>query len=317
MRHTLSIVVINYRTPDLSIACLASLLPELAGIDARVVLVDNDSGDRSVGLLQDWIDEHDTGKRVELVLSPVNSGFSSGNNVGIRAVDSDFVLLLNSDTIVHPGAVATLLQTARDHPQAGLVSPRLEWQDGVAQESCFRQHTPVSELVEAAASGPITRLLRRFVVAQPVSQDVTWPDWTTFACVLVRRPVLDDVGLLDEGFFMYFEDAEYCWRARRKGWRVVNNPAARVVHLRGGTSPLKALSRARKRLPSYFYESRTRYFRLLYGQMGFLAANICWYAGRLVSALRELADRTPRHKADRQWRDIWIGWRTPLRGPQE
>ena len=218
---------------------------------------------------------------------------------------------MNSDTIVRPEAIATLLQTAESHPEAGIVSPRLEWPDGTPQESCFRYLSPMSELIGAAHTGPITAILKRFDVPLPVSDTMVKPDWTSFACVLIRREVVNDIGLMDDGYFMYFDDVDYCRRARKAGWDILHNPKARVVHLRGGSSPVKQRTLERKRLPRYYYASRTRYFFLAYGWVGLTLANLLWSLGRLVSKSREIFERRGPAVPDKQWLDIWTNWFHP------
>jgi N-acetylglucosaminyl-diphospho-decaprenol L-rhamnosyltransferase len=206
----LAIVIVNYRTPKLVIDCLTSLQTEIEVGRDLVAIVDNASGDDSVVLLEEAIALNDWSQWVKVIASPVNGGFSAGNNVGIKAVTADAYLLLNSDTIVRPGAIATLLRTLENCPEAGLVSPRLEWPDGTPQISCFRYHSPISELIDAAATGPITKLFFHYNVSLPVSAVPIEPEWTSFACVLVRREVIERIGLMDEGYFMYFDDVDYC-----------------------------------------------------------------------------------------------------------
>ena len=154
----LAIVIVNYRTANLVIQCLESLLDQLADFNARVVVVDNCSQDGSVGTLRDWIVAHDARHQVQLIDAGANNGFSAGYNVGLRVVNSDYYLLLNSDTIVRPGAIALLIETAQRYPEAGLISPRLEWPNEVPQQSCFRDPSPISELIDAAQTGPITKI---------------------------------------------------------------------------------------------------------------------------------------------------------------
>ena len=312
-RYEIAVVIVNYRTPALVIQCVESLLPEVRELDARVVIVDNNSGDDSIEKIETWLEASETAARVELVRSHRNCGFSGGNNVGIRSLQARFYLLLNSDTLVEPGALRILIADMERFPQAGLVSPRLQWQDGTPQESCFRQHTPISELLAAARTGPLTALLQQYVVAQRVSDSMVEPEWTSFACVLIRAEVFATAGLLDEGFFMYYEDAEFCSRARRAGWSIVHDPAAHVVHLRGGTSPVKQHARERKRLPRYFYASRSRYFFLLYGWAGLTATNLLWWMGRSISVAREVFGAKAPHVCEGQWRDIWTNWLAPGR----
>lgn len=311
--QSLSCVIVNYKTPHLVLGCLSSLLPELDGLNACVVVVDNHSGDNSSEVIQTWIDVHDTMNQVDFIQSSQNSGFADGNNIGIKAHKALYYLLLNSDTLVRPDAIRTMLDTARSFPEAGLVSPRLEWPDGEGQESCFRFPSPLSELSEASQTGLIDRLLGKYLVALPVQAQIAWPQWTSFACVLIRDEVFRKVGLLDEGYFMYFEDVEYCQRARKAGWKIVHNPAARVVHLRGGSSPVKKQTQLKKRVPRYFYESRTRYYYQVYGWLGLTVANILWWVGRVISGTRQILGRSDKAAIEGQWLDIWTNWLKPLK----
>lgn len=309
----LSCVIVNYRTPKLVTDCLCSLLLDLRGVEAHVVVVDNCSGDDSDEVIQDWLTANDSEGIVTFIQSNSNSGFAAGNNIGIKAHRAQYYLLLNSDTLVRPGAIRTILDTAARFPEAGIISPRLEWLDAQGQESCFRFHTPFSELSSASKTGVIDRLLGKYIVALPVQTQIASPEWTSFACVLVKDEVFLDVGLLDEGYFMYFEDVEFCHRASQAGWSIIHNPDAHVVHLRGGSSPVKKQTRLKKRVPKYFYESRTRYFFQTYGWTGLTLANLLWWLGRLVSGTRQLLGRSDKAAVEGQWLDIWINWLDPLK----
>lgn len=308
----LSVVLVNFRTPKFVTDCLATLLPDLATLDARVVVVDNCSGDNSAQVIQSWLAMHDSAQRVLFVQATSNAGFASGNNIGIHALKAENYLLLNSDTLIRSGAIPALMRTVESFPDAGLFSPRLEWPDGGGQESCFRFHTPVSEFLGAAQTGFIDRLFARYLVPLPVQTQIAFPQWTSFACVLIRDKVLQQVGLLDDGYFMYYEDVEFCHRAARAGWKIVHNPEARVVHLRGGSSPVKEQSRLKKRLPKYFYESRTRFFYQAYGGLGLFLANLMWWAGRGISFFRQMSGRSDKAAIEGQWLDIWTNFPAPL-----
>jgi N-acetylglucosaminyl-diphospho-decaprenol L-rhamnosyltransferase len=303
----LAIVIVNYRTPELVIEALASLECEIDFDQDVALVVDNDSQDDSVDDITCAIKDRGWQKWTKVIRSPLNGGFSAGNNIGVRNAEADLYLLLNSDAYVRPGAIQKLRDYAAQEPAVGMFSPLLEWPDGEPQISCFRWHTPITELINAAGTGGITRLFWRHNVAMPVDPHPSYPEWTSFACVLIRRAVFEDLGLMDEGYFMYFDDVDYCRRAARKGWRVLNCPEARVVHLRGGTSPVKSSAAARKRLPAYYYHSRSRYYSKFYGLMGLWLANLLWSIGRLISAFRELIGHKQPHTAHAAWRDIWIG----------
>jgi GT2 family glycosyltransferase len=307
----LLVVIVNYRTPDLVIQCLKALLPELKGTDAKVVVVDNNSQDDSCEMIQNWISNDCHTKMVSIISSQDNCGFSGGNNVGIKKFEAQFYLLLNSDTYVRKGAISRMLDTAVKYPDAGIISPRLEWPSGEGQESCFRFHSPISEFARAAQTGVIDRLLIKYLVPLHLKDEISEPQWTSFACVLIKRKVFCNVGLLDDGYFMYFEDIEFCHRALKSGWKVLNDYRARVVHLRGGSSPVKARANARKRLPRYYYESRTRYFCQVFGWSGLILANILWMLGRVISISRQFTGRHDKKVIALEWRDIWINCISP------
>lgn len=309
----LTIVIINYRTANMVIDCLETLLPQLDNESSRVSLIDNDSGDGSDKIIKAWIEEHDKNSLVNFIKSESNLGFSGGNNIGINTIESDYYLLLNSDTLLRKDSIKKLLNTASRHKDAGLISPRLEWPDGTGQESCFRFHTPISELLGAAQTGFIDRIFKNTKVALPVQTKIIYPEWTSFACVLIRHEVLQKIGLMDDGYFMYFEDAEFCFRTRKAGWKILHDPSASVVHLRGGSSPVKENTKLKKRLPKYYYESRARYFYQLYGWSGLTLANILWSSGRLISITRQIFGRPDKAVSEKQWLDIWTNWLDPLK----
>lgn len=310
----IAISIINYKTETLTRACVRSVLAdaEASAVAAEVIVVDNCSDDGSAEALDAWIAELPGSPSVRLVRSATNSGYSGGHNQGIAASAASHVLILNSDAEVRPGCLRALLDAAAADQQAGILAPRLEWPDGTVQVSCFRLPGPTSELIRGAESGPLTRVLAHRVVALGTEPEAAEIGWVSFACVLVRRTMVEAIGPMDEGFFLYFEDTEYCWRAARAGWRIRHIPRARVIHHRGGSAPVKRLAAAGRRLPPYYYASRTRCMRLLHGRGGPLAANLAWTFGRALAQLRPLAGRPVPAIPERQARDIWINLSDPL-----
>lgn len=310
----LAVVIINYRTAGMVIDCIESLISEIDISTTRIMLVDNYSNDGSNEMIDAWLGTNsDVDSIVTFIKSPINGGFSSGNNIGINAVDARNYLLLNSDTLMRNGSIKQLLATAENNKSAGLITPRLEWPDTKPQVSCFNYISPISEFISVAKTNYISKLFTKYQVPIPVSDKITSPSWSSFACVLIKREVIEDVGLMDDGYFMYFEDTEYCFRARKAGWKIINEPKARVVHLRGGSSPVKENTKLKKRLPRYFYESRTRYFYQIYGRSGLALANLLWTAGRLISKFRQMLGRNDKRVSDYQWLDIWINFFQPLK----
>lgn len=311
----LGIVIVNYRTPALVVDCLTSLVSEIQVGRDRAIVVDNASGDDSVERIEAAIAHNQWSEWVQVLASPTNGGFSAGNNLGLQALDADAYLLINSDTLVRPGALNALKQALQARSDAGIFGPRLEWPDGTPQISCFRHRSPWSEVIAAAATGLVTQLLKSFDVPLPVTDSPIEPDWISFACVLVRREVVEDIGLMDEGYFMYREDNDYCRRAQEAGWKILYWPAARVVHLRGGSGPVKAAISNRKRPPQYLYASRARYFAKFYGKTGLWAANLLWLTGRSLSFVRESVGRKAPHTCEREALDIWTNWWEPMKPP--
>lgn len=315
----LLIVIVCYKAADLTIECLRSLSAQIDDVPgAKVAVCENGTGEDSVRELETAIEREGWGDWVWLKPIHPNRGFTGGNNAILRDALGwedvpEYFLLLNADTIVHPGALAALVEGAERHPGAGIVSPRLEWPDTTPQISCFRFHSPWSELIAGAQTGPITQLLQRYDVPIDVTEESIEVEWTSFACALIRRAVLEEIGLLDEGFFLYFDDPDFCRRAVNAGWRVRYWPTARVVHLRGRSNPVKSLTAERKRRPSYYYASRSRYLAKYYGRAGLWASNLLWTLGRGVSLARELAGRKEPHTCECEWRDIWHGALRPLR----
>ncbi len=301
----LCVVIVNYNTAQLTLNCIESLTGQIDCSKDRVVVVDNNSEETDIQHLKRGVEKAGLSTWVTIIASPVNGGFAAGNNLGIKAVQAEYYLLTNADTILRPKAIAELLRAASAHPRGGLFSPRLEWQDGEPQISCFRFHSPVSEFINSASTALLTRLLRTFDVPLPTIDEVSRPEWTSFACVLVRKEVFDNIGLLDQEYFMYFEDVEFCRRAKSSGYEIINWPAAHVVHLRGQSSGLKKKQREKKRLPAYYYLSRARYFTQFYGRMGFWGGNLCWLAGRPISWGKEVVLGRERAVPEAQHIDIW------------
>ena len=309
---TLSIVIVNYKTPQLVIDCLESLLPELEllaekSAEPRVVVVDNASGDESMLQLQQWWQRQSeqSRNRIHFRKSPINGGFAAGNNLGISAQPAKCYLLLNSDTIVRPNSIYRLLCSMQEQGDVGLMGPRLEFLDGHPQESCFRDQGAISEFLRGAQLTLAARIFKHKVVAIPIGDSKSTIHWTSFACVMIRSEVFKKVGLMDEKYFMYFEDSEFCARARKAGWQIGHEPRARVVHLRGGSSSVKRRAIQKKRLPAYFYQSRARYLMHRGGWLKLAAANCLWVVGRALCQSKRLFGKPADGAAEREWRDLW------------
>lgn len=313
----IAISIINYKTGDMTIAAVASALEALGERDGDIVVVDNASGDGSDDQIAAWIEDTGDG-RVKLVRSVTNLGFSGGHNQGMAAAPgADYYLILNSDALLRPGFFEGLLSAAEAGPKVGLIAPQLEWEDGEPQVSCFRFAGPISELMRGAETGPVSKLFRHREVAIQNPPDPTQIEWASFACILLNGEMVRQIGPMDDGYFLYFEDTEYALRARRAGWGVIYVPKARAVHFRGGSGPVKDMQAAKKRLPAYFWRSRTRYLRQAHGVTGPMRANLAWMLGRLIAQARRFTGRGVPPIHEHEWGDIWIGFFNPLKPDSE
>lgn len=298
-RTQVLVVVVNYRTAGLVCDCLDSLLTESSRVPGmRVVVTDNASGDGSA----EQIAEHITAKKYDAWASVMpleaNGGFAYGNNAALQeALASDnppaYLMLLNPDTVIREGAVETLCRFMDDHPAVGIAGSRLEDPDSTVQPSAFRFPGVAGEFEEAVRFGPVSRLLKRWVVAPEMPTAAQPYDWVSGASMIVRRAVFDDVGLLDAGYFMYYEELDFIRRAADAGWACWYVPESRVVHLVGQASGVTDLKKPLKRRPAYWFVSRSRYFLRHHGFAGKLLIDVGWLSGRLFFKAMNLVRRKP------------------------
>lgn len=246
----LDIVIVSYNTCDMLRACLASLPAALNGLSRRVHVVDNRSSDGSVEMVRREFAD------VQLTVAERNLGFSGGNNLALRHVDARYVLLLNPDTECLPGSLHTLVTFMDSHPEAGACGPQLLNSDGSLQKSGARFPTLFSEAVGHLGFWRINpewhdRTLRW---GRSDFSATTEVDQVTGACLMVRREALEQVGPLDERFFMFYEEVDWCKRLHDAGWRIYYVPEARVTHHWMG-----AVRRASRAMTRQLFKSQIRY----------------------------------------------------------
>jgi GT2 family glycosyltransferase len=260
-----SIVILNYNTREHLRTCLNALLAEgsttlsRGPLQAEVFVVDNASSDGSADMLAaefDW---------VRLIRSPRNGGYAFGNNQALRLARGEAVLILNPDTLLLPGSLAALAQTLRCHPEAGIVGPKLVRPDGSMHLACRRSFpTPSVAFYRMTGLSRVFAASERFGRYNLTYVDPDVPievDSVCGACMLVRRSVIERIGLLDEQFFMYGEDLDWCLRAREAGWTVRYEPSIVVQHQHGAASRQRAF-----RTNVYFFRAMDLFYRKHYVQ---------------------------------------------------
>lgn len=278
-----AVAIVNYCTAKLTIDCLQSLDRERQDVPKlRVYVADNASPDGSGQSIAQAIIDNGWSDWATVLLNPVNGGFAYGNNQVLRRVQAEaerpaFVWLLNSDTVVRPGALGVLIDYLKANPRVGIAGSRLEWENGERQASAFRFHSITSEFVGAARFGPITRLLGRWRVAPELGDEPTRFDWLAGASMLMPYRLVETVGLMDERYFLYFEETDYCRRVASAGFTCAYVPDSRVIHYVGQSTGVTS-GRA-KRIPKYWFESRRRYYVTHHGRAYAIAVDLALIAG--------------------------------------
>lgn len=274
MNPALSVVIVNWNVRELLRRCLASLAGDREELE--IIVVDNASTDGSVEMLRaDFA-------HVRLVANTDNRGFPAANNQGIALARGRYVLLLNPDTEVLGDALTAMVRFMEAHPDVGLLGPQLLNPDGSVQSSRRRFPTLATAFFESTwleRWAPPALLRHYYMLDQPDDRTLD-VDWVTGAAMLVRRQAIAQVGGMDEGFFMYSEELDWCRRIKAAGWRVVYYPAAQIVHHVGKSSEQAVPARHIN-----FQRSKIRYVHKYHGPRAatalrlYLLALYAWQLG--------------------------------------
>lgn len=282
-------IIINYRTPEMTGDAVSALLVELALVGpSHLFLVDNDSRDGSLEYFERRAREENWGDRVSLIANTLNGGYGYGINVGVRAGlalpnPPDYYYILNSDASADAGSLRTLVDFMDGHPSVGIAGSRIRYPSGQTQGGAFRFMSFVSELERQAELAVLSKLFRRWIVA-PDPPNVSSPvDWVPGTSMLIRRSTFESVGFFDEGFFLYFEEVDYCLRAKQAGVAVYYVDGAPITHLGSVSTGMEDES---KRFPLYWFESRHRYFLKHHGLAYAAACDAAWVTGSLLRRLK-------------------------------
>lgn len=229
----LSIILVNWNTRQILRDCLQSIYEQTRGISFEVIVVDNASTDGSSQMVREQFSD------VILIENTQNRGFAAANNQAIVRAKGQFILLLNSDTVVLDNALCKTLEFARQHPEAGVVGCRVLNADGTLQPSCFMYPSVLNLLLLTTYLSRLFKQHRFFG-----RERMTWWDRSderevevvTGCFMLIRRETMERVGLLDEDYFMYGEETDWCYRVHLAGWKLLFTPRAEIIHLGGASS---------------------------------------------------------------------------------
>jgi GT2 family glycosyltransferase len=290
----LTIAIVSLNTRDLLEACLRSVFTS-RGVAFEVYVIDNGSTDGSADkVARDF-------PAVRLVRNPSNRGFAAANNIAIRQAAGRYVLLLNPDTEIGPDVLQTMVAFMDAHPAAGICGPKIHFPDGRFQSCGYRFPTLLSEVRQ---SKNVDRLIRAVVGSEPplaVEERPFEVDWVDGACLLIRRDVIEQVGPLDEQYFLYAEELDWCFCVRKAGWSVYALPGVSIAHHQGQTSAqMSDFSLA------HLIETRLRFYRKNYGLLAAVTTSLVYVAGCLKQLGRNRRKETVKLRATLRW------WRSLL-----
>lgn len=300
-------IIVNYRTAEMTLEAATAFVRSMDEVgDARLTIVDNDSKDGSFEALQEAVAKRRWAGRVEVVASGHNGGFGFGNNVAIRrnlesADRADYFYLLNSDAFPQPGAVRRLVEFLDDHRYVGIAGSYIEGPDKVPHHTAFRFPSLLGELEAGLALGVASRALADWIVALPLPERTQQVEWLAGASMMIRRQVLEKVGLFDETFFLYFEETDLCRRAMLAGYPTYYVRDSVVTHIGSVSTGMKDNTR---RMPKYWFDSRRHYFRKHHGARYLHGANLAWTAGHALWTVRKHLQRKPDPHPPRLLRDF-------------
>jgi N-acetylglucosaminyl-diphospho-decaprenol L-rhamnosyltransferase len=291
------IIILNYRTPDLTVQCLESLGPEL-GAGNRVIVVDNFSEDGSPEKIGKAIQESGWGGWASVMPLPHNKGYAAGNNAAIREAlawpePPRYIHILNPDTIILKGAIKALIDFMDSHPQAGIAGSYLQCLDGTPQSSAFRFPNIINELDHGLRLGIVHKRLTKWYIVLDFSDKPQLADWVCGASFIVRTEVFKTCGLLDEGFFLYFEEVDFCLHVKRAGWECWSVPESKVIHLVGQSTEVNRINEPPKRRPKYWFDSRRRYFQKNHGLFYAIIIDLVWMVSFALWRIRRVLQQKP------------------------
>ncbi len=308
----LAVSILNYRTPDLTLDAIQSTIDALQSLAApwRIVVVDNDSQDTSEEKLRTTTRDRQQvntpgWEHVEVVQSGRNGGFGAGNNFAINYArehfpELEYVYILNSDAFPDKDAIQHLVDFLDTHEAYSFAGSYIYGTDGSPHNTAFRFPSALGELEGAVRFGPVTKLLKKYQVPVGILSASCDVDWLAGASMLMRVKALEDIGLFDETFFLYFEETDLCLRAQRAGWRTRYVRESKVAHIGSASTGMKKW----ERIPSYWLDSRKYYFKKNHGTAYFAMATFLRVLGGSFYNLRCALERKENGDPKRFLRDM-------------
>lgn len=302
------VAIVNYRTADVTLRAVDAAIGALESYpSAKVLVVENDSGDGSLETLQAGVAAEGWGSMVTVLAAPKNGGFGYGCNLAIRHAQSweeppRFVYLLNPDAFPEKNTIRALVEFLETHPSAGIAgSAFLEGEPTELLEAALRFPSIGGEFVDPLRLGPVHRLFPTWSVRAKSVGGPQLVDWVLGASMMVRQEVFEEIGLFDEDFFLMYEEIDLCRRAAEAGWPSWLVPESRLPHIGGLSTGTRRTEWPR---PEYWFESRRRYFLKTGGRLYLGAANVAWLLGQVGYHVHQKLRRRPINDPPRLIRDF-------------
>lgn len=274
----LSVVIVNYQTFEMTKNTINSILEHSYPFSYEIIVVDNASSDDSLSRLQEYFKD-----KVKFIASSENNGFAAGNNQALRQVNSDYVLLLNSDTIVWENTLENIYAYMENHEDVGACGCRVRLEDGQLDKACKRSFPNVKNSFFRLFHIPTNSKDDNYNLTDLADDGIYEIDCLTGAFMFMRKSALDEVGLLDETFFMYGEDIDLCYRIKQGGWKIVYHGESSITHLKGASS-----KKQKNKLIYEFYRAMYIYYKKHHAKESFFLTNIVVYIGIAVLCILKL-----------------------------
>jgi N-acetylglucosaminyl-diphospho-decaprenol L-rhamnosyltransferase len=302
--NSLSVIIVNYNTAHLLPEMFAALESASLNIKLSCIIVDNASADRSIDLLKADYSKH------QLLVNKTNVGFGRANNQALPYLQTGYVLLLNTDAFLAPDTLVKTIDYMDSHVDCGVLGVRLVSRDGSLQPSCRLFPTPLN--VFLARSG-----LSRFVPSVRLVDDLNYDhssdqecDWVPGCYFLIRREVIEKIGLFDPLFFLYCEEVDFCKRVKASGWKVVYYPHTSVVHIGGESArTVSELTSVGRQISTLQIESEMLYFRKHHGVWGLVLHMMLVTVADLILVVKDVVRRRGLSAMRSNWSHALVSWR--------
>ena len=307
MNPTVDVVIVNYKSSELTIKCLESLLIEKSTCtthSVRTVIVENNSQDQNIDKLKTFITKSEYKEWVFFIELNLNKGFGAGNNEGIRFFErlsnrqenDSYFFFLNPDTLLLPQCLSKLLTFSTSNKQVTIVGPQHFDSNRHQVHSAFRFPNLLNTIDNSINFSLISNLFQKHSTIYKFSKTPHPVEWISGAAMLIRKSSLKEIGFFDEHFFLYFEEVDLCKRAINKGFQIWQIPDAHLIHLKGESSGIKRSQNQQKRIPEYWHKSRRLFLEKHYGIKKRILYDFIFLTGSALEQVKEILKlRIKRH----------------------